>query len=299
MSRVFVEFDLAGAEWVIVAFLAQDPAMKGVFRSGKSPHVATACMMFGAAEEEVIAEEAALDGCTNKEEIENWRLSNMPSLLAPDRYTPKTRTMRQGAKICNHSFNYGLGYRSFGLRYSIPEPDAKRLHDLYHETAYPGVRRVFWKYINECLSNGGYLETCFGIRRDFYGLVDQKLNLEARAHIPQSTVMSITRLGMLHVFENEPDADLCMQIHDSIVCSCPANAAYLAGFIDRVCKAMSPVLSYGGDEFTLGVDVKIGVTKNKKRMYKGTSSVDVCQSALDKLAIEFSHDKAACDPTIQ
>ena len=282
MKRVLLEMDLAGAEWVIVAYISGDERMIAVCESGESPHVATARFMFGAEPAYIKQEERDLEGCSDAKKLLAYRKEHAPSLL-DGRALPPNKTLRQGGKNSNHSLNYGLGYKEYALRYGIEEKHAKPLRELYHEKAYPDIHKSFWTYVQHEIRQHGCLVNCFGHRRDFYSVPSAELWLDAYAHLPQSTVMGLTRMGMVHVYQNEPDAELRMQIHDSIVYSVPGDAEYISSFVSRATEIMTQPMTYRGRTFSLGLDSKIGLTKNKRHMIKVTGSLDVCRAALEAI----------------
>lgn len=257
MRQVFLEFDLAGAEWVIVAHLAQDPDMLAVYDQGLDAHVHTAHLMFGIPKEEIKRIE--------KEE-------------------PGPETPRQRGKRCNHGLNYDLGYKAFALRYLIPEGDAKDLVDRYH-SAYPGVRRTFHRYVRDSIRRNGYLMNCLGRRRDFLGEPSDDLFRDAYAHIPQSTVADIMRRGLVHVYHNERLVQLMAQDHDSMTVQLPSEATLISDFVGRIIPILQPTLNYGGRDFVLGVDAKVGLTRGKRDLVTVTSDPGQVKEALEGLGL--------------
>lgn len=283
--KLFVEFDLAGAEWVIVAFIAQDPAMISVFRSGMSPHVATANFMYDVPIETIEHEEKLLEGEIDPERIKAVRKEHHPELFKPGAKLPAAKTLRQTAKACNHALNYGLGYKQFAMRLEIPEAEAKIMRTLYHDKAYPGVSRTFWKYVQSEIKTTGSLTNCFGRRRDFYEEPGPTLWLDAYAHLPQSTVADIIRLGMVHIYHHERGAELMAQDHDSVTAQVRNDPEYVADFVGRMQEVLGVALEYGGETFSLGVDAKAGFTRNKRRMVKVTNDAAQCRASLEKLQL--------------
>ena len=275
MRKVFIEFDLAGAEWVIVAYLARDPNMLSVVRSGVSPHVATATFATKVPTDLVLLEEKLLDGCIDPGEIECVRRANYPEIFGLATFLPSGKTLRQTFKTANHSLNYGLGYKAFALRNEITEAEAKLIHTLYHTEAYPGVRANFHRYIKESVRKHGYLLNCFGRRRDFLGEPSDDVYQDAYAHIPQSTVFDLTRLAMVHVYNHEPRAELISQDHDAITIQMSPDPGAISEVVGRVREVLSTPLTYGGETFSLSSDAKMGHSRYKRTMAKVTS--DPCQ----------------------
>lgn len=78
MGHVFVEFDLAGAEWVVTAYLSRDPNMIDVVESGKSPHVVTGALIMGGSEKLVLRDHELIGALTDADSIEHLRLKSLP-----------------------------------------------------------------------------------------------------------------------------------------------------------------------------------------------------------------------------
>lgn len=295
--KIFLSFDLAGAEWVIVAHLTGDPNMLRVATGTGSPHVATASLMFGVPEDYVKMEEKALEGCTLASELAAFRKEHGVA----DRPIPATNTARQAGKMCNHALNYGLGWKKFAERVSVPAIEAKRLISLYRgppqktfgpglprnqEPAYPGI--LAWhEAVQEQVACNGYLVNCFERRRDFYSEPGPELWTDCYAYLPQSTVFDVTRIGMVRLYDQEPYFELLMQVHDEVAGQAEADPALLTDLIPRAIDHLSVPLTYTGAvdgierTFTLGVDCKIGFSKNKRLMV-GARPGDDMRGAIDK-----------------
>lgn len=284
MRKVFIEFDCAGAEWVIVAYKSRDPNMLSVVKSGVSPHVATASFATKVPVELVLKEEELLEGAIDPEEIKRVRTAHYPEIFDLAAFLPTGKTLRQTFKTANHSLNYGLSYKAFALRNEITEAEAKKIVELYHGEAYPGVRGVYQREVREEIRKTGYLRNCFGRVREFLGEPGPELWLDAYAHIPQSTVFDLTRLAMVHVYRNEPDAELIAQDHDAITVQTVPDAEVIVGLVERIKAKLSTPLSYGGESFTLGVDAKMGLSRSKRSMVKVTADVEQVREALGRLA---------------
>lgn len=263
-TRCFLTFDLAGAEWVIVAYLTEDENMLSVVMCGKSPHVATAALMFGVTEEYVKQEEKDLEGCNDPGILSEYRRSALDASVADG--PPAQKTARAGGKECNFSLNYGVGPDTFSIRAGCTFGEAKRLIKLYTQVAYPGLPRWHAR-TQELVGNHGYLVNCFGRRRDFYGRPGPQLWTDTYAFIPQSTVFDITRIAMVNVYNEEPLAELLAQDHDAITVQMPLNdPGAIAGCVARIREWLAVPLVYGGREFRLGSDAKIGFCRNKRLM---------------------------------
>lgn len=264
------EIDKKGAEWVAVAYMSGDANMIKVIEEGLDPHAYTAHLMTGLPEE-LIKEEDSLIGHTND-----------PSLVAQGRaklikqspanqhayeqaiFLPRTMTLRQCGKKSNHGLNYDEGYKMFALINELLEGEAKRICHMYKHTVYPGVN-LWHKSIQNKLQQDRTLTNCFGRSMRFLGRWEEKLFKEAYAFLPQSTVVDIVNTGMERAYyDTRPDmmeSEQLAQVHDSVMGQTELNGDYLK--IARVLKTMGdymePVIEYGGREFTILNELKVGI----------------------------------------
>lgn len=194
-GHVAVEIDLSQAENRIVAWVAPEPTMKDAFIRGEDIHSKTYALMF------------------------NIPVDQVSKVKGSSPIGNGTKSQRDWGKQFNHSLNYGRGYKAFSLSTEIPEAEAKPLVERYFEV-YPGVRNGFHSTIQFDLRTKGYITNCYGRRRRFMGMLDQKTLLEAYAQIPQSTVADKISLdGLLYVWENPQIFKLLKivnQVHDSL-----------------------------------------------------------------------------------
>ena len=116
---MLLEFDLAGAEWVIVAYLSGDKNMLETVHSGESPHVCTGHLMTRVPKALIEKEQKFLSSATDPDLIAEMRRQHIPELFDdPTYFLPRTMTIRQMGKKSNHGLNYNLKYRHFALNHS-------------------------------------------------------------------------------------------------------------------------------------------------------------------------------------
>lgn len=255
--------DLAGAEWVIVAYLADDANMIAVSTSGKSPHVVTGSLISRVPEELVLADHKLLGDLTNPDDIMQLREVKLPELLAlPGTFIPRTMSIRQAGKKSNHGLNYGMGYRRFALENEMPETDAKTIHQLYSTQAYPGLSN-WWKSIkNELKSNHRMLSNCFGRKVRLLQEAGSELYDAAYSFKPQSTVGDVVNRAMTAAYDDDSPAfrpmRLGAQVHDSLMLQYPVDGPLLGEWLLAMKRYLQPDLTYSGKTFRLGVDLKVG-----------------------------------------
>jgi len=243
---VAYDVDLSGADNRVVAYIAPEPLMRSAFENNEDLHRLTASLIFGIPKEEISDEPGS-------------------SQLGGGMYS-----QRFWGKKANHSLNYGLGYKSFALRFELPEPEAKFIVDRYH-SAYPGVRQ-YHAWVQAALSKGRTLENCFGRKRLFLDRWGDQLFKEAYSFIPQSTVADkINRQGILFLYYNQASfhgVELLNQVHDSIVFQIPISLGwdYHAFVITQLLESLETPVPWHGSSFKIPAEVKMGL--NLKDMEK-------------------------------
>ena len=275
---ILIELDKAGAEWVIVAYLANDGNMLDVVNSDVSPHVKTGSLMTRCPEELVERENKIVGQMTDPDTIQELRLAELPEIFEGDYYLPRIMSIRQAGKKSNHGLNYDMKYKRFALENEMPESDSKELVELYHR-AYPGIRLNFHQYVRDRLNKDRTLTNCFGRKRKFYDAWGTELFDQAYAFIPQSTTFDTIRMGMVKTYNDRSKifrpVQLLDEVHDSF------KFQYLEKRIDDLAPVlikialdyMNPKLVYSSREFYIGTTAKIGY--NMGNMYEVKLSEDV------------------------
>lgn len=260
---ILIDFDKAGAEWVIVAYMAGDANMIAAIESGISPHVQTAHLMSGASYDLIQKEDKLLGQATDSVLIEDTRREQYPDILKLPWY-PRSMTLRQAGKKANHSLNYDEGPGVYAMLNEIDLGEARKHIILYH-TAYPNIRTVYHTDIKSQIARDRIVSTPTGAKQRFLGAVENELYKSAYAWPPQSTVFSMVRDAMIALY-NSPDKHLqkaqqLAQIHDSLTIQYPIPTKDwkpLAQTIHWIVKAMTPTLTWKGRSFHVKTDIKIG-----------------------------------------
>lgn len=261
-----MDFDKAGAEWVVVAYASGDDNMLGVLERNESPHVATGHLITGAPTELIILEDKLLDKATDPDLLLEKRSTTpelAPLLKLP--FLPRSMTIRQAGKKSNHGLNYGMKYRRFALENEIPEAEAADLVTLYTEVAYPRIPE-WWQATREQLRKNRTLTNCFGRKVRLMGEWGVELFDKAYSFVPQSTVGDVVNRAIRGAYEDDSRvfrrADLLSQKHDSATYQYPITE--LNDMVDFALQFaqdedfMSPELEYGGRKFHIGTDLKVG-----------------------------------------
>ncbi len=260
-GRVFLELDKRQAEWVVVAYLAQDANMIKVIEEGLDPHVHTAYLMFGVDKELIVLENHLVGHETDPYEIARLR-TQLPE-LSKYSFIPRSMSMRQAGKFANHGLNYDEGYKEFALRYEMAEGEARIIVEKYH-TVYPGVRNRYHAKVRESIMNNRTLENCFGRVYKFLGKSDIKMFKAAYAFLPQSTVADLVNRAIIDTYEDDSYIfqwlEMLGQVHDSILEQYPltAGTAEMARMLQIQKEYLNPEMEYDGMTFRIATDLKMG-----------------------------------------
>ena len=259
---MLLEFDLAGAEWVVTSYLCQDKKRLDVVRSGKSPHVVTGAIVFGPPEALVLAEHKALKEVSDPDELLKARQERFPELLKYP-FLPRTKTVRQAGKGCNFQLDYREGYRAYAVVNEMAESEAKRQVHAYRHIAYPGLL-PWYASIDREVRDTRTLTNCFGRQIYFQGALEDGTFRKATNFKSQSTVFDVTGRAMSLMLDDESadfePAELLAQVHDSLLTQYLSRdfRAMARYAIKLALDYMSPTLHYNSMDFTLGVGLKVG-----------------------------------------
>lgn len=257
---VLIEVDKAGAEWVVVAYISGDPRMMQIVEEGKDPHTATAHLMFGLPEDLIKYENKLIGHETDPAEIENIR-KRLPEIQKAT-FVPRNMSLRQAGKKANHGLNYDEGYKTFALMNEIPEFEAKKMVELYHQ-AYPNIRNIWYNRVQDRMRTDRTLTNYFGRKRRFYNKLGDSLYKAAYAQEPQSTVSDNLNLGMCEIYESDEMSvaplEMLAQVHDSVLSQYPDDdLGLLAECIAYQKMCMDKTITLNGRTFTIGTDIKVG-----------------------------------------
>lgn len=261
-ERALIELDKSGAEWVVVAYCSGDARMIEICQAGKSPHPITGQLITGASLETIRKDEKLIGFMNDPIEIERLRREQIPGLFTEAFFIPRTSSIRQCGKVANHGLNYMEGPVRFALENEIDGSEAKKIIHYYTRVAYPNIP-IWWEAIKRQLKEDRTLTNCFGRRRRFLDQWGHELFKQAVAFIPQSTVADMVLDGMRLSYDDDRISsswDLEANVYDSLLFQVRfsdwkelARQAVLVGL-----EYMNATCEYGGREFKIGTDLKIG-----------------------------------------
>ncbi|MFA5954823.1 MAG: DNA polymerase I [Patescibacteria group bacterium] len=204
-GMLLLSADYSQIELRIVASLANDATMLGIFKRGEDIHQATAAR------------------------INNVSLAEV------------TSTMRYAAKEVNFGVLYGMGAWGLASRTGLSNEEARSFIDRYFST-FDGIKQYLDEVVVSARKLG-YAETLFGRRRYLpelnSGVAQVRQSGERMAvNMPvQGTAADIMKLAMIRVFDLlpgiSPRTKLVLQVHDELVLEVPREEVALVGKVVR------------------------------------------------------------------
>lgn len=205
------DWDLEKADAQVVAWEAEDQALKDVFRSGENLHKINAMDIFGQVNE---------------------------------------RTYKL-AKMGVHLTNYGGNARTLAASLGITIKEAEYFQRRWFG-AHPQIQD-WHDRIQESLMTTRSVRNKFGYRRFYFDRIDGLLK-EALAWIPQSTVACVINRGLKNIYDNLPEVQLLIQVHDSLVMQYPVEKRDI--LIPKIKEQLLITVPYD-DPLIIGVNAKV------------------------------------------
>lgn len=261
-GKVFIQVDQAGAEALVVAYLCQHARFRELFLNGIKSHVYV-CM-------HIYADQWAREGYP---EIGKWLGYEPAKLKAEPKWKQFVESVKNNelryafAKMVCHASNYGMGPGTFREnvilmlegRQDISMADSKKFLGTYQEL-FPEIKD--WHNRTRAqVKATRILCNLFGYPRYFSGPLDESVEKEWFAFVPQSTVGSITNRAFTALQQSiERDGfpmDLLNNKHDSILAqvsedSRDAGIKLLENALQQTMKG------YNGVEFTMKTEASYG-----------------------------------------
>ena len=191
-GHIIIDADLSGADAQVVAWEADDEALKASFRAGENIHK------------------------RNARELFDLQPTDDPkTIIHPEARKP----LYDLAKRAVHATNYAVGVRTLAHNLRIPERLARNFRDRWL-SLHPTIKR-WHRQVESSIMTSGTVTNPWGYRWKLFERPDNVLP-KALAWIPQSTVAitcfrAALRLDALGI-------DILLQVHDSLVFQIPANS---------------------------------------------------------------------------
>lgn len=209
-GNCFISADYSQIELRVLAHISGDPQLIDIFKENRDIHTETASLIFG---------------------------------LPPQAIT---KELRRNAKTVSFGLIYGMSTFGLASRLDCDRSTASKIINAYFD-ALPNVKN----YINTAKQQAlkeGYTQTIYGRRRRIDEISTGKASTEHRARAAinspiQGSAADITKIAMCKTVEyfTGRDVHMVLQVHDSIVCECPADKAeeYASELADVMENAVS------------------------------------------------------------
>jgi len=147
------------------------------------------------------------------EERSGWR-------AVADQPAYRELSYRDMSKKLGHGTNYYGTPRTMAMHTQTEVRIIEQFQKRYF-SAFPLIQE-WHKYVIEQIKTSGVLTTLYGRQRHFFGRgADQATWRAAIAYAPQSMTGHQIDMGVLNLWKNMPEAELLMQVHDSILFQVP------------------------------------------------------------------------------
>lgn len=194
------DMDLDRADLQVVCWEAEDELLKIAMRMGVDTHLLN---VYTLDNEEPPPLEELIEGHPKY----------------PDHRGPR-KLKREFAKVFCHATNYVGGARTVAINTGRTVAEIDRSQKTWF-AAHPGIKALQDR-VESQIRRFRFVENRFGYRWHIFDRIDGALP-EAVAWIPQSTVSNVINLIWQKLFQNLPEVDVLMQVHDSLVGQFPTS----------------------------------------------------------------------------
>jgi DNA polymerase I-like protein with 3'-5' exonuclease and polymerase domains len=166
-----------------------------------------------------------------------------------------TKAGREMAKRWVHGTNYGGGARTMAINCGLTVQRAEQMRARWF-AVHPGIAE--WHRRTEAsLASRRYVENRFGYRRYYFDRLDGILP-EALAWQPQSTVAIVVNRIWRAIYEQLPEVQVLLQVHDSLAGQYPSHLGEWAK--NRIQELASSVSIPYNDPLVIPFKVKTSTT---------------------------------------
>lgn len=209
---VIIDADLDRADVQVVIWEADDDDLKAKIREGVDLHIENAKDIFG--------------------------LRSIHDV---------TKLQRQQTKGFVHGTNYAGKPPTMAKTVGLTTHEADQAQKRWF-SAHPGI--LEWHRRTEMqLQTTRTVYNMFGYRRFYFERIEGLLP-QALAWNPQSTVGIVTNRGLMNIYQDLPQVQLLLQVHDSLVFQIPHNA--VGTLLPKIKTALEIVIPYD-DPLIIGV----------------------------------------------
>jgi len=214
----FFDMDLDRADLQVVVWESNDEMLKAALRQGVDIHLLNVYALDGQ------------DPPPLEELVEGHE-------RYPDHRGPR-KHKREFAKVFCHASNYGGGARTVAANTGRSVHEIDRVQRIWFG-AHPGIKQ-WHEHILEQVNTKRYVENKFGYRWHIFDRLDGILP-EALAWIPQSTVGCYINRIWKAIYDQIPEVEVLLQVHDSLAGQFPTHKkTYCLEKIQKVSQIVIP-----------------------------------------------------------
>lgn len=272
-GKIFVQVDQFGADALIVSWLTRHGLLRDLFNLGSKPHVYLGLAFPNHWEKDFpFIRELPIENPVQVFAHPEWK-KLAKAIKDSDSNPPSSRFYYLYKQTC-HSANYDIKTPTFIFNV-LQKSDGKVVLSKREGDLFLGTYRTLFSElapwhieIQEQIRETRTLYNLQGFPRYFGGPFSEKLYKEAYAHIPQSTVATITNEAYVEAQDwldhEREDWDLLPQKHDSILCQCPVDEALICG---KWLKSLveRPLQNNRGEQLRMKADISTGFNWSKHR----------------------------------
>ena len=215
-GMTFFDIDLSSADLRIVVWESDEPDMKALLKAGLDPYTE-------------IAKEFYHD----------------PSITKKD---PRRQTFKSFA----HGTNYLGTAKGLAERLGLGVHEAEQTQKWYF-SRFPKIKK--WQDdLKDQVYKRRMVQNVFGYRCYFFDRIEGTIFNQAAAWIPQSTVACLINRAYVKIYEELPEVQILLQVHDSLAGQFPTH---LGDWMrDQIVSKAEIELPYPGDPLVIPVGVK-------------------------------------------
>lgn len=225
----FFDGDLDRADLQVVIAEANDPMLKAAVAMGVDLHLMNAFVLQNKNVpplEELVERHKKTDSCICGPRC-YWDYRRPLSLL------------REFAKVFVHGTNYGGQPRTMSANTGWSFKEVERAQAVWFG-AHPGIK-TWHERVKLQITKHRFIENRFGYRWYIFDRIESIVP-EAIAWVPQSTVSVVINKIWMKIYEEIPEAQVLLQVHDSLVGQVPTPIA--KDCVDRIQRAGRIAIPY-------------------------------------------------------
>lgn len=215
-GMTFFDIDLSSADLRIVVWESDEPEFKAMLKEGLDPYTEIAKEFYN------------------------------------DRTITKKDPRRQTFKSFAHGTNYLGTAKGLAERLGLGVHEAEKTQKWYFGR-FPKIKK--WQDdLKDQVYKRRMVQNVFGYRCYFFDRIEGTIFNQAAAWIPQSTVACLINRAYVKIYEELPDVQVLLQVHDSLAGQFPTHLGDWA--VKQIVSKAEIELPYPGDPLVIPVGVK-------------------------------------------